>query len=230
VELTEARTGKHAFFFLFQGRLVHEGLGALIAHRLTREAPRTVSVNCNDYALELVSPHEPWPKDEAFWRRLLTTDGLTDDLIASVNTTVMARRQFREIARIAGLIHQGFPGDGHRKSARHLQASSEMFFDVFEQFDADNLLLHQARREVLDRQLEVARLRAALERIADQPIDLIPTDRLTPLSFPVWADRLRAEHASSEQWQQRLQRQIDQLEKAAVKGDRGESVTADERR
>ena len=230
VELTTARTGRHAFLFLFQGRLVHEGLGALIAHRLTREAPRTVSVNCNDYALELVSPETPWPGEEAFWRRLLSTDQLTDDLLASVNTTVMARRQFREIARIAGLIQQGYPGAGQQKSARHLQASSEMFFDVFEQFDADNLLLHQARREVLDRQLEVARLRASLERIAGQPLDLIPTDRLTPLSFPVWADRLRAEHASSEQWQQRLQRQIDQLEKAAEKGDRAESVTADERR
>ena len=228
VELTAARTGRHAFLFFFQGRLVHEGLGALIAHRLTREAPRSVSVNCNDYALELVSPQEPWPDDEAFWRRLLSTDGLTDDLLASVNTTVMARRQFREIARIAGLIQQGYPGQ--QKSARHLQASSEMFFDVFSEFDADNLLLHQARREVLDRQLEVARLRAALERIADQPLDLIPTDRLTPLSFPVWADRLRAEHTSSEQWQQRLQRQIDQLENAAAKDAAPRSRSADEPR
>lgn len=228
LELTTARTGKHAFLFLFQGRLVHEGIGALIAHRLTREAPRTVSVNCNDYALELVSPHEPWPEDEAFWRRLLSTDQLTDDLLASVNTTVMARRQFREIARIAGLIQQGYPGQ--QKSARHLQASSEMFFDVFEEFDAGNLLLHQARREVLDRQLEVARLRTSLERIGDQPIDLVPTDRLTPLSFPVWADRLRAEHTSSEQWQHRLQRQIDQLEKAANKGNAPDSPHADPRR
>ena len=213
IELTRARTGHHAFLFFFQGRLVHEGLGALAAHRLTLEAPRGVSVNCNDYALELVSSDTPWPSDEAFWRRLLATGGLTDDLLASVNTTVMARRQFREIARIAGLIQQGYPGQP--KTARHLQASSEMFFDVFAEFDAGNLLLHQARREVLDRQLEVARLRSALERIEGSPLDLVATLRLTPLAFPVWADRLRAEHASSEQWQERLRRQIDQLEKAA---------------
>ena len=213
IELTRARTGRHAFLFLFQGRLVHEGLGALLAHRLTREAPRSVSVNCNDYALELVSPDEDWPRDEAFWRRLLSSHALTDDLLASVNSTVMARRQFREIARIAGLIQQGYPGQP--KSARHLQASSEMFFDVFSEFDADNLLLHQARREVLDRQLEVQRLSGALDRLADQPFDRIETQRLTPLAFPVWADRLRAEHTSTEQWEQRLRKQIEQLEKAA---------------
>jgi ATP-dependent Lhr-like helicase len=59
----------------------------------------------------------------------------------------MARRQFREIARVAGLIFQGYPGQ--HKAARHLQASSELFFDVFSEYDPENLLLTQARREVL---------------------------------------------------------------------------------
>ena len=58
------------------------------------------------------------------------------------------------------MILQGYPG--MRKLSRHLQASSSMFFEVFEQFDPKNLLLTQARREVLEDQLEVRRLRRTL--------------------------------------------------------------------
>src|SRR5581483_8255329 len=119
---------------------------------------------------------------------LLSTDHLLDDLAACLNMSNLARRQFRDIARIAGLIIPGFPGA--KKPARHLQASSEMFFDVFEEFDPDNMLLDQARREVLQNQLEIVRLREALERAAVQRMVLLRPATLTPLSFPIWAEHL----------------------------------------
>lgn len=213
IETTASRDGSHAFLFPFDGRLVHEGLAALLAYRLTRQAPRSLAVTANDYGVEILC-ETPLQLDEARWREVLSVEDLLPDLLGCLNAGQLARRRFRDIARIAGLIHPGFPGK-QSKPARHLQASSELFFDVFSEFDPANLLLDQARREVLSEQLEVSRLRTSLERIAGSTIVLIPTARLTPLSFPLYAERLRTQTASSESWRDRIQRMALRLETAA---------------
>jgi Lhr-like helicases len=74
---------------------------------------------------------------------------LLHDIPASLNAAELARRQFREIARVAGLIFQGYPGVN--KSVKQVQASSELLYDVFARYDPHNLLLFQAHREVLER-------------------------------------------------------------------------------
>lgn len=204
--------GCSAIVYPFAGRLVHEGLGALVAYRLSRTRSISVVATCNDYGFALQSA-TPLELSEQQWRSLLGVDGLLDDLLSCLNSTELARRQFRDIARVAGLILPGFPGQ--KKTARQLQASSEMFFDVLNEFDPDNLLLSQARREVLESQLEIGRLRSALDALAAQPITLRRLDRLTPLAFPIWADHLRAIHLSSEKWSEMVARMALKLEAAA---------------
>ncbi|MEM1027300.1 MAG: ligase-associated DNA damage response DEXH box helicase [Planctomycetota bacterium] len=212
IETTRSRDGHHTFLYPLQGRLVHEGLGTLVAHRLTREAPRAVTVTVNDYGIELLSP-DGLELVDADWRRLLHRDGLLEDLLAALNTSQLARRAFRDIARVAGLISTGFPGQP--VANRHLQASSELFFDVFNDFDPDNLLLDQARREVLEQQLEVTRLTAALDDLGRMRLDTRLTPRLTPLAFPLWAERLREQHLTSQSWQERVGKMVMRLEAAA---------------
>lgn len=212
IERTKSREGHHWFVFPFEGRLAQEGLGALLAHRVTRAAPRSVTATATDYGIELLSA-APIELDEAAWRSLLSTDELLDDLLACLNSTQLARRRFRDIARVAGLLMPGYPGSG--KSARQLQASSDLFYDVFQEFDPENMLLHQARREVLEEQLEVRRLREALERIATLEFAIVETERLSPLAFPIYAERLRAEHLSTEQWSDRMAKMAVQLERAS---------------
>lgn len=212
IETTRTRDGFHTFLFPFEGRLVHEGLGALLAHRLAGRAPRSISATATDYGIELLlTDEERFAEDE--WRQLLTTSDLLPDLIRALNSDELARRRFREVARIAGLVFPGYPGMG--KTARQLQASSELFFDVFKDFDPANLLLDQARREVLDEQLEVSRLRAALERLRAMRLVIVETERLTPLAFPLWAERLRTQHITSETWSDRVRRMVVALEDAA---------------
>jgi len=212
VEQTATREGHHIFLFPFAGRLVHEGLAALLAHRLAAASPRTMSMTVNDYGLELLSPDPLRITDEEL-RRALTTDNLLGDMLRCLNESELARRRFRDIARVAGLVFPGYPGMG--KSARQLQASADLFFDVFHDFDAGNLLLDQARREVLDQQLEVVRLRSALEAASAQRLLRIDTDTLTPLAFPLYAETLRTQHVSSEKWEQRIARMALQLERRA---------------
>ncbi len=212
IESLESRDGFHVFIYPFEGRLVHEGLGALAAHRLTRQKPRSITVSGNDYGIELLSA-EPLPIDEASWRRVLSPDDLLEDLLACLNSTELPRRQFRDIARVAGLIVPGFPGAG--KSTRQVQASSELFFDVFTEFDPGNRLLEQARREVLQQQLEIGRTRDSLDRLSKQRVVMVTLDQLSPLSFPLWAEGLRTQHVTSESWTDRVRKMAVALESKA---------------
>ena len=215
VETCRTREGHSLFVFPFAGRLVHEGLATLVASRIARDIPITFTLSVNDYGLELLSP-EPLGVTEPLLRRWFSEDQLLEDLLASVNESESAKRQFRDIARIAGLVFQGYPGAG--KSARQVQASSGLMFDVLRRYDADNLLLDQAHREVLDAQLESTRMRAALERIATARLIIVDTERLSPFAFPLWAERLQSQVMSSESWQQRVARMADQLNASARTG------------
>lgn len=210
-EKLSTRDGHHLFLYPFEGRLVHEGIAALAAYRLSRRKPQTFTLAVNDYGLELVSP-DPIDVDATGIKELLAPVGLTDDIMASLNAAELAKRQFREIARVAGLVNPGLPNAG--RSAKQLQASSGLFYDVFREHDPENLLLWQARKEVLDRQFEVTRLRAALDRIAGCRVVVTSPPRPTPFAFPLLVERLR-EAVSSEKLSDRVKRMVADLEKRA---------------
>ena len=211
VERVKTREGFHLFFFPFEGRLVHEGLAALLAYRISRLRPISFTLAANDYGVELLSADEA-PLDEALAAGLLSPRGLLEDIPASLNASEMAKRQFREIARVAGLVFPGLPHAG--KTARQLQASSGLFFDVFQRFDPENLLLGQAHREVLERQLESSRLGRTLERLAASRVVVTHPKRTPPLAFPLLVDRAR-NRVSSESLADRVRKMQVQLERAA---------------
>jgi ATP-dependent Lhr-like helicase len=208
VERIHTREGHHIYIYPFEGRLVHEGLAALTAYRLSRLRPISFTLAVNDYGFELLSP-EPAPLDDALRAGLLSPDGLADDLPASLNAAELAKRGFREIARVAGLVFPGLPGAG--KTAKQLQASAGLYFDVFTNYDPDNLLLHQAHREVRERQLEESRLRLALKRLSASRWIVVEPRRPTPLAFPLLVERLR-ESLSSETLAERVRKMQLQLE------------------
>ncbi len=216
IERLASREGHHLFFYPVEGRLVHEGLAALFAYRLAQLAPLSFTLAANDYGFELLSPDEP-PLEAALDAGLLSSAHLVHDIPASLNAAELARRQFREIARVAGLVFQGYPG--RDKSVKQLQASSGLLYDVFARYDPDNLLLQQARREVLERQLERSRLGRTLERVSRSRVLVTDIERATPLAFPLIVDRAR-EQVSSEKLADRVRRMTPQLERDARGGSR----------
>jgi ATP-dependent Lhr-like helicase len=211
IERVRTREGHHLFVYPVEGRLVHEGMAALFAYRIAQLAPISFTLAANDYGFELLSP-ERARLDEALEAGLLSTVHLGHDIPASLNAAEMARRQFREVARVAGLVFQGYPGTG--RSPKQLQASSGLIFDVFARHDPDNLLLAQAAREVLERQLERSRLVAALTRLSSSRLSVIEVERPTPLAFPLIVDRAR-EQLTSEKLSDRVRRMTAPLERAA---------------
>jgi ATP-dependent Lhr-like helicase len=208
VERFQSRDGCHLFVYPFESRPLHEGLAALLALRLSRRRPITFTIAANDYGFELLSP-EPPPLDPERFAESFDRSRMADDLDEALNSGELARRQFREIARIAGLVFPGFPG--MKTSARHLQASSGLYFDVFRDYDPDNLLLKQAGQEVLQRQLECGRLAKTLDRLRHSRVLFVDLPRPSPMAFPLLVDGLR-DKLSSEKLADRIRRMQIQYE------------------
>ena len=207
IEQIETEDGFHLFVYPFEGRLVHEAMAAILAYRISKIRPISFSFAMNDYGFELLSD-QPIPVDDSNVYELFTPDDLLNDIQRSVNNTEMARRKFRDVAVIGGLIFQGMPGE--KKKARHLQSSASLLFNVFTEYDPQNLLLRQSYQEVLDQQMEEVRLRDMLERIQQSTIRLCFPERLTPFCFPIKVDSMR-EDLSSEKLEDRVRRMQQQM-------------------
>ena len=210
VEQLATREGWHLFLYPFAGRAVHEGLAALLALRWGRLHPNTFAFAVNDYGLAITAQARHVLHGDAL-STLLQEGALFDDLQASLNLAELARRQFRDIARVSGLLSPALPGRAPR-SMRQLQASSGLLFDVLSRFDTDHLLLEQARREVFEAQLDVQALRATLADCTRRTLSLQQPASLTPLSFPLWAEAMRGS-LSTEDWSTRMRRAAEALER-----------------
>ncbi len=209
IETFKTREGHHSIFYPFEGRFVHEAMSGLLAYRISLLMPITFSLAYNDYGFELLSD-QPLDIQNVIDNNLFSTEYLFEDLQKSLNSTELARRKFRDIAVISGLVFQGYPNKIIK--TKHLQSNSQLLFDVFRDYEPHNLLYLQAFRETFEHQLEEGRLRMALERINSQTIIWKACQKATPFSFPIITDRLR-EKLSSEKLADRIKRMTLQLEK-----------------
>ena len=213
IEKLDSREGQHLFIYPFAGRSAHIGLGSLLAWRLSKNQPNTFSIVINDYGLELLSakPVDPAPLID---QTLFEEGELLQDVLASLNSSELARRRFREIARVSGLISQGYPGQP--KSTRQLQASSKLFYEVFRKYDAGNMLLSQAEGEVLSQELDIRRLKEVLKRMRRQRVVFVELAVPSPFALPLMVERFR-EKLTTEKLKDRLERMLKEMEREAEK-------------
>ena len=209
IETFKTREGYHTLFYPFEGRFVHEAMSSLLAYRISLLSPITFSLAYNDYGFELLSD-QFLNIQNVIDNNLFSSEFLFDDLQKSLNATELARRKFRDIAVISGMVFQGYPNKVIK--TKHLQSNSQLLFDVFRDYEPDNLLYLQAYRETFEHQLEEGRLRLALERINSQKIIWKQCEKATPFSFPIITDRLR-EKLSSEKLADRIKKMTLQLMK-----------------
>lgn len=209
IEKIKTRDGYHLFIYPFEGRNVHEGMAAMFAYRIAQIKPMTFSIAMNDYGFELLCDQEI-PIEEALGNALFDSTGLSADIYASVNITEMAKRKFRDIATISGLVFNGYPGK--QTKTRHIQANSQLFFNVFTDYEQQNLLLQQAYDEVMTFQMEQERMTTALKRMESQHIIIKDLEKFSPFCFPILTERFR-EKFSNEQFEDRVHKMLKQLEK-----------------
>jgi ATP-dependent Lhr-like helicase len=188
VEQFRSREGHHVFVYPFAGRHVHMGLASLLAWRLSRHAPNTFSLSVNDYGFELLAA-EPLDVGAVLDQRVFDETDLLADVMASLNSSELALRRFREIARVAGLVFTGYPGAP--KSTKQLQASSSLFYEVFRKYDPQNRLLGQAEGEVLAQELDIQRLKASLKRLRAQRMEAVTLRAPSPFALALMVERFR---------------------------------------
>ncbi|WP_026897224.1 ligase-associated DNA damage response DEXH box helicase [Daejeonella oryzae] len=210
IEKFTSRDGHHLFFYPFEGRLVHEGMASLFAYRISKIKKANFSLAMNDYGFELLTDDEV-VLQQALDSDLFSIDNLLDDIQQSLNATEMARRRFRDIAHIAGLVFTGFPGKAMK--SRHLQASTSLLFEVFSEYESDNVLVRQAYHEALQFQLEEYRLRAALQRLQTLKVVITESEQPTPFAFPILVDGLSREKLITETMEERVAKMSMRYEK-----------------
>ncbi len=203
IETFKSREGYHHVFYPFEGRFVHEAMGSLLGYRISLLSPITFSLAFNDYGFELLSDQQI-DIQQVLDNDLFTAEYLLDDLQKSLNATEMARRKFRDIAIISGMVFTGYPNKGIKM--KHLQSNSQLLFEVFRDYEPENLLFQQAFTETFQHQLEEGRLRLSLERIAEQEIVWKACEKATPFAFPLITDRMSREKLSSEKLADRIKR------------------------
>lgn len=202
VEYIVTKEGYQLFVYPFEGRLVHEVMAALIAFRVSKIKPISFTMAMNDYGFDLFA-NESIPIDKENIKEIFSKNNLMQDVVSSINAAEMAKRKFRDVACISGLVLQNT--FGKQKSNKSLHASSNLIFNVLEEHDKNNLLLKQAYNEVFNEQIEEARLIEAFNRINNNKIVFKEINKYTPLSFPIKADVLR-QSLSSEDLATRLRK------------------------
>ena len=212
VEQTQTREGHHIFMYPFEGRSVHLGLSALLAWRIARHKAGTFSLGFTDYGFELLC-RERFEMIPLLKGGLLSEEHLLEDMLSSLNAAELSKRQFREIARVAGLVFQGYPGQP--KTNRQVQATSGLIWEVFARWDPHNPLLGQSEREVLERQLEFSRLRDSLRRMREAPVLLRQAHKPSPFAFPIMVSRFR-EKLTTEKLADRVKRMQLEYDRASV--------------
>jgi ATP-dependent Lhr-like helicase len=208
IETHRSEEGYHLFFYPFEGRMMHELMAALIAYRISQSFPVSLNMAMNDYGFELLSDVYISP-EEVMEEDIFSLKNIDRDIMYCVNETEMARRRFREIASIAGLVFSGYPGKP--ASFKHIQANSSLLFQVFEQYDPENLLLTQARKESLNQQMEQEKFVQAMKKINGLKIVIQHPVQFTPFSFPMMVDRLSRSSISSEPIEEKVARILAQM-------------------
>lgn len=201
VEIIKSREGWHLVIYPFEGKIIHQGLAYLLAHRLTESVPRTFTMSSNDYGLELLS-HDQIDQSD-ITSELFHDIDLENEIATIHNTHELGRGFFRDIARISGLIFQGFPGKN--KTNRQIQASSGLIYEVFSKYDPTNLLYLQAKDEILSNYYDLPRLRDVLNRLKNARLVIKIVNRFTPFSLPLYIERTSG-HVSTEDLAARIEK------------------------
>ena len=209
IERFETREGIHTLFYPFEGYAIHEAMACLMAYRISLITPISFSMSFNDYGFELLSD-QAFSPDAFLDNDLFTLEHLFDDLAKSINVSEMARRRFRDIAVISGLVFQGYPNK--RIKSKHLQSGSQLFFEVFKDYEPDNLLYQQAIEETFDHGIERGRIQLVFEELEQKTIIWKNCSQPTPFSFPLITDRIRSK-LSSENVEDRIKKMYLHLNK-----------------
>lgn len=181
---TFPRAGKHYLVaYPFAGRNAHQTLGFLMMRRMTRLGDKPLGFVATDYALVVWSLRAPSDIDALF-----SVDLLGEELHEWLEDTPLLKRTFREAAVIAGLVERRHPGQV--KTGRQMTFSSDLIYDVLNQYEPDHILLRAARADATGGLIDTGRLAEMLVAMQGK-LNIKYLRRVTPLAVPMMLEIAR---------------------------------------
>ena len=74
---------------------------------------------------------------------------------------------------------------------RKMQWSSEVIFNVLQQYEPNHILLREARRDAVHTYIDLDGAVRLLESLREKPMRLEPVERVPPLSFALFATKIK---------------------------------------
>ncbi|HEY1174030.1 MAG TPA: DEAD/DEAH box helicase [Verrucomicrobiae bacterium] len=179
---------RHYFIHSLIGRSANDALSRVVAQRLSRLRGGNAVATPDDYGFVLtVTPEQHFTLEEL--PSLLTPEGFEADLDESLKRSALLQYHFRNAAQTGLMVYRNFFGE--QKSVRKLHFSAEVIFNVLQQYEPDHVLMREARSDVRHTFLDVAGAEAFLARAAHLPKRLHAVDRVPPLSFAMYATKIK---------------------------------------
>ncbi len=163
--------------YSFEGRNAHQTLGMLLTRRMARAGFAPLGFVATDYVVGIWSAAQP-----TGIAALFDQDMLGDDLEAWMAESSMLRRNFRNVAVIAGLVQRHQPGA--ERSRRQVVVNTDLIYDVLRKHQPDHVLLRAARADAASGLIDLARLAGFLARIRGRIVHMA-LSRVSPLAIPV---------------------------------------------
>src|SRR4029077_7132339 len=120
---------------------------------------------------------------------LLTPQDFANDLDLALSRSDLLKYHFRNAAQTGMMVYRNFFGE--QKSLRKLQWSSEVIFNVLQQYEPDHILLREARRDAVHTYIDLDGAMRLLESLKGKPMRLKPVERVPPLSFALFATKIK---------------------------------------
>ena len=182
------RGQRHYFFHCLVGRAANEALSRVLALRLSRLRGGNAIATPDDYGFVLtVRPEQLFSKEEI--PGLLAEANFAEDLHEALSRSDLLKYHFRNAAQTGMMVYRNFFGE--QKSLRKVQWSAEVIFNVLLQYEPDHILLREARRDAVHTYIDLENAQRFLAEMRDKPIRLRSIDRVPPLSFALFATKIK---------------------------------------
>ncbi|MFO1243400.1 MAG: hypothetical protein U1E36_09460 [Rickettsiales bacterium] len=166
---------EYLVIYTFAGRNANQTLGLLLSQRMEEQGFLPLGFVANDYAIA------HWGLKHIADPGTLIREALMQESSEQwIEASQMARRAFREVAVIAGLVERSHPGK--RKTGRQVTMSTDLIYDVLRKYEPDHILLEATREDVASKLTEIDRLRA---EVAHLPVRHRRLEKVSPLAVPM---------------------------------------------
>jgi ATP-dependent Lhr-like helicase len=181
---------RHYFFHSLIGRAANDALARVIALRLSRLKGGNAVSTPDDYGFVLTVSEEQ-RLTGADLPLLFAPENFLTELDESLSRSALLKYHFRSAAQTGLMVYRNYFGES--KSARKMQWSAEVIFNVLAQYEPDHVLLREARRDTMHTFLDAPAAAAFLDDLQAQrrPIRLRPVTEVPPLSFGMYATKIK---------------------------------------